>query len=238
MNIIELLLNKECLLIATLDTISERVSITGDILKVHTLSDEYRENLQKYMSMPLPTTVYREGFAHEMNSANQFHCGSKKPSIKATRLGFYWGDHGTFIPDGKNSICDDNRENWPIEVVFSGLRMWHHEDLLHRKRGDALICDNVQIRWNNSTGRFLSRENGPITIHLEKLICNAKLGKIINLEIANYNSVWVKPGSSRRVTESAVHKIINETGIDFDPLSLTSCFKNDTDEFVFWSEFM
>ena len=239
MTIVDFLLDKETLILATLDTdYCRKIGPFENVLLLHHTEQEHKDRIARVMKLPFPTSIYRKGVEYSRNDEGQFHCGSKNPSFRAKTLGFYWGKDIHHVPDGMNRIVNDSLKNWPVEIVFNDLRMWHHEDLLNRKRGDALICESIQIRWNDSNSGFLGRENGPITVVIGSLTSKAKMGNLRDLDIENFFSTWVKPGSKARIPVYKVEKAIEEQGIEFNPLSLGSCFNDPSDEFCFWSEFM
>jgi len=158
---------------------------------------------------------------HHVNKDMQFHTGNKTPSIACKTLTLWWGA---------------TRESGPITIVLSNLKMWHHEDTVHRRRGDAVICETATFQWNNpGTTLQYFRNSGPFQVVIKNFRASYNMGEVIKAEYGQINNSW---GNERgiRIAESVVKKVINENGIKVSPLATDSVFGSATDEFLFWDE--
>lgn len=165
---------------------------------------------------------------HTLDGDMRFHTGNKKPTIAADKVELLWGDE---------TLRDNpTRKVGPAYVRLNGYKMWHHQDTVHRRRGDAIICEQATFQWNtkaSSLGAF--RESGPFQVVIKgfRAACN----KGVTTD-ASYDSINVSWGTENgiRVGESKVASVINQHNIDVNYLLTDSVFGDEGEEFIFWDE--
>ncbi len=165
---------------------------------------------------------------HAMDSDMRFHTGSKKPTINISKMEIFWGD--------ENMRSDAVRKVGPARVTLNGLKMWHHQDALNRRRGDAIICEQATFKWNTkeaSRGAF--RESGPFQVVVRNFRAAYNMGTATDATFDNFNVSWGTENGIR-LGENRVEEVIEKNKIKVNYLLTDSVFGDDGEEFIFWDE--
>jgi hypothetical protein len=159
----------------------------------------------------------------------RFHTGNKYPSIQMNKMIISW------MHDSKRKIF--YRENGPACISFENLRMWHHQNVHHRRRGDAVLCESGLFTWNTEHGsRFKShRTDGPAGVYIQKFRANMKHGEMRNMGYKDLDVTWGNESGIRN-SSSHIENIIRMNNIDLNYLRTGSVFENPMEEFIFWDE--
>jgi hypothetical protein len=189
----------------------------------------------------VPSLIRCNDVTHIINSDVQFHTGNKNPSIDAKKLEIFWGlDEDEVFSDqsvlGGHMRTYPIRKTGPAKITLSGLKMWHHEDTLNRRRGDAIICEQITFEWNtkkHSSGAF--RENGPYQIIIKKFRAAYNMGMATDASYAHLGVSWGTENGVR-LGEQKVESIINQNNIGVNYLLVDSSFADGGEEFIFWDE--
>jgi hypothetical protein len=158
----------------------------------------------------------------------RFHTGSKKPTIAADKMEIFWGD--------ENMRGNAVRKVGPARVILNGLKMWHHQDTLNRRRGDAIICEQATFKWNTkeaSQGAF--RESGPFQIVVRNFRAAYNMGTVTDATFDNFNVSWGTENGIR-LGENRVQEVIDKNKIQVNYLLTDSVFGDEGEEFIFWDE--
>ncbi len=180
---------------------------------------------------------------HSIDKDMRFHTGNKKPTIAAGKVEIAWGsdsvktDFHTARSNDPVSLQENpTRKVGPAHITLNGLKMWHHQDTSHRRRGDAIICEQATFQWNtkkNSMGAF--RESGPFQVVIKGF--RAAYDKGVATD-ASFDSINVSWGTENgiRLGESKVSMVIDENNIVVNYLLTDSVFGDEGEEFIFWDE--
>ena len=173
----------------------------------------------------VPVVIKSSAPAHQVDTNMRFHTGNKNPSVKVPTLEIFWGDDDRTV-----------RKVGPAHIKLSGLKMWHHQDTLHRRRGDAIICEQAAFQWNtqeNSMGAF--REYGPFRVVIKNFRASYHMGDTTDASYEHMGVSW-STNSGVRLGEEKVSKILKKYSLDVNYLRTDSVFARPSDEFIFWDE--
>ena len=177
---------------------------------------------------------------HQLDGEFRFHSGSSKPTIKVETLEFFWGCTVQDVFNSERSGRPEYQKPWrsmgPCHVTLKNLQMWHHQDLRHRRRGDAVICEQATFKWNtkkDSEGAY--RESGPFQIVLRGFHAAYNMGECTK---ANYAHMALSWGTENgiRLGDERVMQVINKHRIGINPLLTDCAFEDPGEEFIFWDE--
>ena len=185
----------------------------------------------------IPGIISNEGNAdHNLDSEFRFHTGNKGPSIHLNKMRFIWGMDYEDWTD-KESYHAAYRPFGPCMVTLTGLQMWHHQDSIYRRRGDAVICKCATFEWNtkqDTNGAF--RSNGPAKITITNFSASYKMmGKPTDASFEKMSVNWAS-GSGIRLGESRVLEVIKRNSIGVNYLMADNAFTDPGEEFIFWDE--
>lgn len=179
----------------------------------------------------VPIAISVEGNTHQIDGNGRFHTGNKKPSIEIKKMRISWG-----------AIKSDA----PVEITLNAIKMWHHQDHFHRRRGDALIVKTARFNWNTRVGSTSGyyRENGPYQIMLSSVTAKAHTSikddeidtHIYDVGFRSMRTAWSRHDGNL-MTSSITDKIIQRNKIKVNYLNAgSSVFEDVGEEFIFWSE--
>jgi hypothetical protein len=197
----------------------------------------------------VPSLIRNTGGVHHLDGDMRFHIGNRKPSIISNKMEMIWGDADCFPAMSSEERTEflgiradyvppekPMRAVGPAHITLNGLKMWHHQDTTHRRRGDAIICEQATFQWNtkvNSMGAF--RESGPFQVVIKGF--RAAYDKGVTVD-ASFDSINVSWGTENgiRLGESKVSMVIDENNIVVNYLLTDSVFGDEGEEFIFWDE--
>lgn len=175
----------------------------------------------------VPSRIRVDNADYQMNRAGQFHTGTNKPTVTFDAMHIFWESGPT---------KDVGRKHGPAKITLNKVRKWHHEGVLHRRRGDALICDGATFSWAEKQPGAFHREGGPYQIALRTITVQANKGKLTEIGFRSISTSWITHGG-QIVPESKVRKVLSENNLHVNWLAATdSVFADAADEFVFWTE--
>ena len=197
----------------------------------------------------VPTIIRCAGAAHAIDSELRFHAGNNKPTIQCNKLELIWGndtwpyptmsaeDRVAFRPNSRTDSPVDGpaRPVGPCHVTLNGLRMWHHQDTVHRRRGDAVICDLATFQWNTKSANGFSRENGPYQVVIKNFRAAYNNGDASDVGYEKITTSWGTENGVR-IGESIVHEVVKKFKIKMDCLHTDNVIEDAEDEFIFWDE--
>lgn len=172
------------------------------------------------------------GFVHHVNSDGRFHLGRNAASIGVSEMTIAWGN--TYKSNnGKRILMDINRKVGPAKIIITNLKKWHHDGVLHRRRGDAIIIKHATFIWGKKG--LYGRDAGPYQITLKQVKAKAHLGDVSDFKHSNISTSW-STTSGRRLGSLMIRDIIATNDIEVDLLANDSVFKDATDEVIFLTE--
>ena len=175
----------------------------------------------------------REAPTIHPDSKNRFHYGnSTEPTVSINEMTVVWGT--------RNESADNGDERWnlhreigPARIIITGLQKWHDKGILHRRRGDAIICKQVTFTWAKN-GHFL-RPDGPYHISLRGFNADASKGVVSNIRLNSLVPSWATI-NGRKLAQADVRDVIKDQGLKVNLLAFGSVFLNAEDEVVFLTE--
>lgn len=187
----------------------------------------------------VPGVIRTDNAKQLLDSELRFHTGNKTPTIRVPKMELYWGvtnlDVFTVLDSG-HVITNPMRAAGPCKITYTNLRMWHHQNLIHRRRGDAIICDQIDFQWNsnrNSEGMF--RTNGPFQVIIKNFRSGYTMGQRHNPRFDQCNVSWGNENGIR-LGEERVAAVIKANDIGVDYMMCDSAFTDPGEEFIFWDE--
>jgi len=192
----------------------------------------------------IPDSIsFREANGHQVDSEMRFHAGNVKPTIDITKGILGWGPSISEYPILTDRIRQMNtttsifgmRTVGPCTVTLTGLKMWHHQDTLHRRRGDAVICDMAVFEWNTKTTKGSFRESGPFQVVIKGFRAAINKGEASDASFEFMNVSWGTEDGIR-LGETKVNQIIGEYNIKVNYLNTDNVFGDEGEEFIFWDE--
>lgn len=167
---------------------------------------------------------------HVLDSEFRFHTGNKKPTIAVSKMDLLWGS-----TVAQANAAKSQRAVGPCIVTFTNLRMWHHQDIIHRRRGDAIICEQVDFFWNTRGQDGLYRANGPYHVCISGFRAAYNMGEPRN---ASYSSITVdwRTEDGRHLGEQKLQRVIAKNSIELNYHLVESVFVDPGEEFIFWDE--
>ena len=179
----------------------------------------------------VPSAISVGSPAYRVDSKMRFHTGNKTPTIACKKLSYAWGD------DEFPAHNVATREVGPARVTLEGLKMWHHQDTIHRRRGDAIICETATFVWdtNLKRGRGAFRESGPYQVVIKNFRAQYNMGVVNNAMFDSMNESWGTENGDR-IASSRISVIVNKHNIKMNCLLADSVFEDPMDEFIFWDE--
>lgn len=197
----------------------------------------------------VPSLIRTTGGVHHLDGDMRFHIGNRKPSITSSKMEMIWGNSEScpamtaaerteFLGVRADMMAPERpmRALGPAHVTLNGLKMWHHQDITHRHRGDAIICDQAVFHWNtkiSSKGTF--RESGPFQVVIQGFRAAFKKGVPADASFDSMNVSWGNENGIR-LGETKVSSIIAKNGIKVNYLLADSVFGDEGEEFIFWDE--
>ncbi len=171
------------------------------------------------------------GSTHHLNSEGRFHLGRNAASQCFSEMIIAWGD--TSRAKSGKILINISRKNGPARIIITNLRKWHHDGVLHRRRGDSLIVKGVTYIWGRNG--VYGRDTGPYQVSLKQIRAKSHLGSVTDFRHANISTTW-STSSGRRLPGSMITNIISSNDIDIDLLNTDTVFKDATDEVIFLTE--
>ncbi len=171
------------------------------------------------------------GFLHHLNTEGRFHLGRNAASISISEMTIAWGK--TYTNIAKNTKIDISRKVGPAKIIITNMRKWHHDGILHRRRGDSIIIKNATFIWGKMG--VYGRDTGPYQISLKQVRAKSHLGDVSDFKHANISTNW-STTSGRRLGSLMIRDIIATNNIEVDLLANDSVFNDATDEVIFLTE--
>lgn len=184
----------------------------------------------------IPDIITVKGDSRHLNNKGAFHLGRNSPSLGFDEMIVAWGDKiYQGLPLSRPAWCLGNmhRENGPSEIVLTGVKKWHHDGELHRRRGDAIICKQAKFTWTKNDQAH--RENGPHQIVLKNVSAKATNGEIRDIQYLSHSFSW-STHNKQRIPSRVANDIIKKCKLKVDLLATGSIFADDGDEFIFLTE--
>lgn len=196
----------------------QRGAIDGSLM-AHDFDTNILEGIEACgMSDEVPDHITVKDYKHQTNRQKQFHTGNAAPSLSCSTMLLSW---------------KREREKGPATVRMDRLVKWHHEGLLHRTEGHAaLVCKNLKFEWFKD-GEYY-RESGPHIIKIHNLQLTFHMGHLINTAFSGIDYRWAIEGNVIR--QAFIERVITEHGFKIDLFHPHNVFKNDTQEFEFYTE--
>ena len=113
--------------------------------------------------------------------------------------------------------------------------MWHHQDTVHRRRGDAVICDQATFIWNTKASNGYSRDNGPYQVIIKNFHASYTNGEATSVKYDKVTTSWGTENGVR-IGESVVYDVVAKFKIKVNYLLTDNVFEDADDEFIFWDE--
>ena len=187
----------------------------------------------------VPSVICGSDGKHNLDSDMRFHTGNKEPTIHAAKLELFWGCEREDVfrqqKSGRGSFKIPMRVSGPAYISLVGLKMWHHQDTLNRRRGDAIICEQATFSWNTKRTTKTFRESGPFQIIIKGFRAAYNMGVSTSASYAHLGVSWGTE-TGIRLGEEKVQEVINKNGIDVNYLLTDSAFSDEGEEFIFWDE--
>lgn len=181
----------------------------------------------------IPTAIEIMDDHPVLDGEGRFHAGNNSPTARLQQMTMRWGS---------DSYC--RLSGNPCKIILEGLRMWHHKDVLHRKRGSAIILRRATFQWNTRKQQGWYRSGGPFSVTLKDISVEATRvlegetyhSDIRDISVRSMSCSW-SDGSGKRLGEERVKKVITDNQISVNYfLAGNSIFQDEGEEFIFWSE--
>ncbi len=180
----------------------------------------------------IPDCISMEpGSTHHLNSDGRFHLGRNAASMNFSEMVISWGEVSKSRTG--RTLINISRKIGPARIIITNLRKWHHDGVLHRRRGDSLIVKSVTYIWGRNG--VYGRDTGPYQVSLKQIRAKAHLGDVTDFRHTNIATTW-STSSGRRLPGSMVTDIIASNDIEVDFLNTDTVFKDATDEVIFLTE--
>ncbi len=175
--------------------------------------------------------IMREPIFHT-NNAGEFHMGSKEPTVFIKEMTVVWGERNEPVveDDDRWSL---NRKVGPARLIMTGLQKWHDSGLIHRRRGDAIMCKQITYTWAKD-GKFL-RATGPYHISIREFTASGNRGTVSNIKLTSLVPSW-STMNSRKLPQGLVRDIIKNHGLKVNLLEFDNVFLSAEDEMIFLTE--
>lgn len=173
---------------------------------------------------------------HQLDNEFRFHSGNGKATLITEAMELFWGVGGTDIIE-THVIPHPMRGEGPAKITFTDLRMWHHQNTLHRRRGDAIVCAQADFEWNtksNTKGAY--RGGGPYKVTVKNFRAQYNMGVLVK---ADYDQISVQWGTHNglRLGENRVAQVVDHCDIKLNYLQAgDTVFDDAGEEFIFWTE--
>jgi len=173
---------------------------------------------------------------HRLDSEFRLHSGSNKATLETEVMELYWGVSGTDIVE-EHIIPYPMRAEGPAKVTLTDLKMWHHQNILHRRRGDAIICSQADFEWNSKPDtKGAYRGGGPFKVTLKNFRAKYNMGTLVDADFSGLSVQWGTHNGAR-LGENRVAQIVKENDIGLNYLRADeSVFDDSGEEFIFWTE--
>lgn len=171
------------------------------------------------------------GSTHHLNNKGRFHLGRNAASMSFSEMVICWGK--TSKTRSGKTLVDIDRKTGPAKIIITNLRKWHHDGVLHRRRGDSLIVKGATYIWGRNG--IYGRDTGPYQVSLKQVRAKAHMGDVTDFRHANISTTW-STSSGRRLAGFTVAEIIADNDIEVDLLNADTVFKDATDEVIFLTE--
>lgn len=245
-------------------TSSPQTTVAGDTRRtIACTADLWHPNLVAQFPDPIeiPDRITCTGVTHHVNGRGQFHNGKRSgPTVTVDEMIVEWGDlnfdRELFVgPDGdmvedikydtnerkphslKKTAENRWREKGPCVIRLKKLKKWHHEGVLNRRRGDAVICRYAEFLWATEQMRGFYRENGPYKVVLKNFSAECNMGSIGKVSSDPPSHSWMTH-SNKRLGDARVLDLIAKKKIRVNLMDTDDVFHRAGDAFVFWSELM
>jgi len=180
----------------------------------------------------IPDYIFVEpGSTHHLNAEGRFHLGRNSASMGFSEMVIAWGKT-TALKSGKIQV-DIDRKVGPARIIITNSRKWHHNGVLHRRRGDSLIVKRATFIWGRH-GAY-GRDTGPYQVSIKQIRAKAHMGEVTDFRHSNISTSW-STSSGRRLAGFMVQDIIASNDIEVNLLGVDTVFKDATDEVIFLTE--
>ena len=205
------------------------ILVAGDLMRVReeglATTERYKDGFNPQMVQAIkdagmeediPDYIRVDHYQHQVNGHSQYHTGNDKPSLQTVGMQMQWA-----AP-----------RKGPSRVQVSRLKKWHHEGVIHRRRANALICKTMRFEWVRDATYY--RESGPFMITLKNVQMFFNMGQMTQFTMEKLGYRWAIEG--RELSQQFVEAVINQHGFKLDLLHPVSVFRDDVQEFEFYTE--
>lgn len=196
--------------------------------------EDWDENLLAQFpdAKDIPDYIHMEpGSTHHLNSKGRFHLGRNSASMSFSEMVVAWGK--TSVSKSGKILIDIDRKVGPARIIITNSRKWHHDGVLHRRRGDSLIVKSATFIWGRNG--IYGRDTGPYQVSIKQIRAKAHMGEVTDFRHSNISTSW-STSSGRRLAGFTVQDIIASNDIEVNLLDVDTVFKDATDEVIFLTE--
>ncbi len=198
----------------------------------------WREELLAQFDDPndVPDCIIMKEPTMHVNGSNEFHYGNnKEPTVSYKEMSIIWGERDAHAKEDASAseLFRMNRKTGPSLVKLTGVKKWHDHGLIHRRRGDAIICNQATFTWAKN-GTYL-RADGPYHISLRGYQASGDKGEVDNMRLGSLVPSWATM-NNRRLPQITVRDVIQKNGLTVDLLAFGSVFPKPEDELIFLTE--
>lgn len=165
----------------------------------------------------------KEGNVHHVNGEGNFHLGRNAPSVYIPEITIVW----------TNDKDEFDRKVGPSKITLTEVKKWHNNGVLHRRRGDAVICKQASFTWGKK-GEF-RRNNGPYHVSIRKPAANSNDGFVSDWKMDGIVPSW-NTENGRRLSQLQIKEVVAGNDLEINLLANDSVFLDIEEEFIFLTE--
>ncbi len=167
------------------------------------------------------------------NGKGAFHYGdTKEPTVSFTEMIILWGERD-LNAERDSDLYKLHRANGPARILVGDVKKWHSNGLIHRRRGDALVCKQATFTWAKK-GNFI-RPDGPYHISLRGFQAHGNMGVIDDIRLGSLVPSWATV-NNRKLPQITVRDVIKKNALKVNLLAFESVFLSAEDEVIFLTE--
>ena len=200
--------------------------------------DQWQPALVKQFDDPkdVPDFIIVTDETIHTDSNGRFHFGdSSEPTVSAKSMIIMWGTQKG--DSGDEDEIELHREEGPARVELTGLKKWHSEGLIHRRKrdgkSDALVCTQATFTWAKR-GLYM-RPDGPYHISIRGIQAEGNMGSIKNIRLSTLVPSWATE-NRRKLNQTEVRDLIKRYNLKVNLLAFGNVFENPEDELIFLTE--
>lgn len=197
--------------------------------------EHWREELVSQFADPndVPDAIIIEDLVYHTNNTGAFHFGnSKEPTVSFSSMRIIWGEKDEEAGKDTDSF-QLNRDVGPARIILSDVKKWHNEGIIHRRRGDAIMCKQATYTW--AKGGEYVRSGGPFHLSVRGIQADGDNGTVTNIRLSGLVPTWATV-NKRKLGQTQVRNVIRQYKLAVDLLAFDNVFVNVEDEMVFLTE--